>query len=143
MSQTVSPNVQATMNATSQAWADLPALALPGSVTAGYVPYLMALVLLASIMALPFYGKKAAFAAFPVVNKTQDEYLRDGKGVISRGITAHAEKPFRVNTGLGPGVIVLDPKYTNELRNDQRLDSTKFLLQVSLFYRPFWLVLYD
>ncbi|KAF6792039.1 cytochrome p450 [Colletotrichum sojae] len=130
MSQTVSPNIQATMNATSQTWADLPALALPGSVTAGYVPYLMALVLLASIMALPFYGKKnAAFNAFPVVNKTQDEYLRDGKGVISRGINAHAEKPFRVNTGLGPGVIVMDPKYTNELRNDQRLDSTKFLLQ--------------
>lgn len=50
--------------------------------------------------------------------------------MLARGLKEFGGKPFRVNTGLGGGVIILNHSVMPEVRNDARFDSTKFLLQV-------------
>ncbi|KAL2878371.1 hypothetical protein SGCOL_006342 [Colletotrichum sp. CLE4] len=52
-----------------------------------------------------------------------------GRAILARGLKEFGGKPFRVNTGLGGGVIILDHSVMPEVRNDAPFDSTKFLLQ--------------
>ncbi|TKW52141.1 Dihydromonacolin L monooxygenase LovA [Colletotrichum tanaceti] len=68
-------------------------------------------------------------SAFPVINGSKNEYLRNGRAMLARGMREYGTRPFRVNTGLGGGVIILDSSVMPEVRNDHRFDSTKFLLQ--------------
>ncbi|KAF9871751.1 cytochrome p450 [Colletotrichum karsti] len=121
-------NTQTTLSPPKPSWADLGPFGFPGSIDAnGYVPYLMAIILVASVMAVSL--RKNKLASFPVINGSKNEYLRNGRAMLARGMKEYGGKPFRVNTGLGGGVIILNPTVMPEVRNDQRFDSTKFLLQ--------------
>ncbi|KAF4822356.1 Cytochrome P450 monooygenase 1 [Colletotrichum tropicale] len=121
-------NTHTTLSPPKPSWVDLGPFGLPGSIEAnGYVPYLMAIIFVASVMAVSF--RKNKLSAFPVINGSKNEYLRAGRAMLARGKEQYGNKPFRVNTGLGGGVIILNPSVMPEVRNDQRFDSTKFLLQ--------------
>ncbi|KZL64415.1 cytochrome P450 [Colletotrichum tofieldiae] len=93
----------------------------------GYLPYLFAIIFIASI--LLFSSQRNRLSAFPVINGSKNEYLKNGRAMLARGMKDYGGKPFRVNTGLGGGVIILNPSVMPEVRNDYRFDSTKFLLQ--------------
>ncbi|TDZ32382.1 Cytochrome P450 monooygenase 1 [Colletotrichum spinosum] len=128
MASYVNANSQTTLSPPRPSWVDLSQLGLPGSMDTGsYLPYFMAIILVAPVLAL--WLRKNKLAAFPVVNKTKNEYLAHGKAMLARGMKDYGGKPFRVNTGLGGGVIILNPGVVPEVRNDHRFDSTKFLLQ--------------
>lgn len=93
------------------------------------VPYLIAILLLASVVVASFRQDK--LSEFPVLSGSKNEYLRNGRMILARGMKKYGSKPFRVNTGLGGGIIILNSSVIPEVKNDHRFDSTKFLLQVT------------
>ncbi|TDZ53008.1 Cytochrome P450 monooygenase 1 [Colletotrichum trifolii] len=112
----------------SASWAELASLKLPSSLpTSNSALYWLALILLASVVVLPIRSKLKTAEIYPVINKTKEEYLRDGRALIARGVKEHGGKPFRVYTGQGT-MTILAPDFANEIRNDDRLSSTEFLL---------------
>ncbi|OLN96757.1 Dihydromonacolin L monooxygenase LovA 2 [Colletotrichum chlorophyti] len=140
MSSHLNANSQPTLSLPRPSWVDLGPFGLPGSVEAeGYAPYLLAIILMASVMAVSF-RKHNKLSKFPVINSSKNDYLSNGRAMLARGMEEYGGKPFRVNTGLGGGVIILNPSVMPEVRNDHRFDSTKFLLQVSFktFTFPYW-----
>ncbi|WQF89984.1 Putative cytochrome P450 [Colletotrichum destructivum] len=128
MSHVLSANTQTTLSPPRPSWVDLSHFSLPGPMgSGGQVPYLMAILLVVSVMAVSLRPNK--LSAFPVINGSKNEYLRNGRAMLARGMREYGNKPFRVNTGLGGGVIILNSSVMPEVRNDHRFDSTKFLLQ--------------
>ncbi|KAK0381100.1 cytochrome P450 [Colletotrichum limetticola] len=128
MANYLNTNTQTTLSPPRPSWVDLTNFGLPSSMeTSGYVPFLMAIILVASVMTVSL--RKNKLSAFPVINASKNEYLMSGRAMLARGLKEFGGKPFRVNTGLGGGVIILDHSVMPEVRNDARFDSTKFLLQ--------------
>ncbi|TQN67909.1 Cytochrome P450 monooygenase 1, partial [Colletotrichum shisoi] len=128
MSHVLSANTQTTLSPPRPSWVDRSHFGLPGPMgNGGHVPYLMALLLVVSVMAVSLRPNR--LSAFPVINGSKNEYLRNGRAMLARGMREYGSKPFRVNTGLGGGVIILNSSVMPEVRNDHRFDSTKFLLQ--------------
>lgn len=101
-----------------------------GTAGGGYMAYLMAVVFLASAFAVLYRDRKPEMdRMYPVVNKTKEEYFANGRGMVQRGKEMFGDSPFRVYTGMG-SVLILPPKYASEIKNDNRFDASKFLLQV-------------
>lgn len=100
------------------------------AVGGGYMAYLMAVVFLASAFAVLYRDRKPEMdRMYPVVNSTKEEYFANGRGMVQRGKEMYGDSPFRVYTGMG-SVLILPPKYASEIKNDNRFDASKFLLQV-------------
>lgn len=96
----------------------------------GYAAYLTAVIFLASAVAIFYRDRKPEMdRLYPVVNSTKEEYFANGKGMVQRGKEMYGDNPFRVYTGMG-SVLILPPKYASEIKNDNRFDASKFLLQV-------------
>ncbi|KAF4814929.1 Cytochrome P450 monooygenase 1 [Colletotrichum siamense] len=114
---------------TSPSWAELASLKLPTSLpTSNSALYWLALIVVASVVAVsPLRKSFQSAEIYPVINKTKEEYLKDGKGLLARGAKEHGGKPFRVYTGQGT-MTILAPEFAMEVRNDNRLSSTEFLL---------------
>ncbi|KAK2775890.1 cytochrome p450 monooxygenase [Colletotrichum kahawae] len=114
---------------TLPSWAELASLKLPTSLpTSNSALYWLALIVVASVVAVsPLRKSFQSAEIYPVINKTKEEYLKDGKGLIARGAKEHGGKPFRVYTGQGT-MTILAPEFAMEVRNDNRLSSTEFLL---------------
>lgn len=92
--------------------------------------YLLAIVFLASALAILYRDRKPEMdRMYPVVNTTKEEYFANGRGMVQRGKEMYGDSPFRVYTGMG-SVLILPPKYASEIKNDNRFDASKFLLQV-------------
>ncbi|OLN91605.1 Fumitremorgin C monooxygenase 3 [Colletotrichum chlorophyti] len=119
------------MNASpaSPSWAGLTSLKLPPSLsTPNSGIYWLALLIVVSLVAAsPVRNKFQAVEIYPVINKTKEEYFRDGKALLAKGAKEHGGKPFRVYTGQGT-LTVLAPEFAHEVKNDTRLSSSKFLL---------------
>ncbi|KAL0932736.1 cytochrome p450 [Colletotrichum truncatum] len=125
---TVNVDSQTTLSPQKPLWVELVQFGLPDPRTPNmYMPCMLAIIVLVSAVAFSF--RKNKLSAFPVINGTKNEYLMNGRAMLARGIKDYDGKPFRVNTGLGEGVIILNPSVLPEVRNDHRFDSTKFLLQ--------------
>lgn len=96
----------------------------------GYTAYLVAVIFLASAVAVFYRDKRPEMdRLYPVVNTTKEEYFANGRGMVQRGKEMYGDNPFRVYTGMG-SVLILPPKYASEIKNDNRFDASKFLLQV-------------
>nr|XP_036576218.1 cytochrome p450 monooxygenase [Colletotrichum truncatum]KAF6782926.1 cytochrome p450 monooxygenase [Colletotrichum truncatum] len=114
----------------SQSWRGIISLGIPSSYSMSSSAFhWFALLLMASMVAVspPVRSMFQSVEIYPVINKTKEEYLKDGKGIIERGMKDYGGKPFRVYTGQGT-LTVLAPKFAMEIRNDNRLSSTEFLL---------------
>ncbi|KAJ5018972.1 Cytochrome P450 monooygenase 1 [Colletotrichum sp. SAR 10_99] len=118
---------------TSPSWAELASLKLLTSLpTSNSALYWLALIVVASVVAVsPLRKSFQSAEIYPVINKTKEEYLKDGKGLLARGAKEHGGKPFRVYTGQGT-MTILAPEFAMEVRNDNRLSSTEFLLAPEL-----------
>lgn len=123
------------MNTTKESLMSLPLGDPLGTVVGGgYMSYLMAVVFLASAFAVLYRDRKPEMdRMYPVVNTTKEEYFANGRGMVQRGKEMYGDSPFRVYTGMG-SVLILPPKYASEIKNDNRFDASKFLLQVLWYH---------
>ncbi|GKT56017.1 cytochrome P450 [Colletotrichum tofieldiae] len=87
----------------------------------------LALLFVASVIAASIRNKFQSVEIYPLLNETKEEYLKEGKALLARGAKEHSGKPFRVYTGQGT-LTVLAPTFAHDLKNDNRLSSTEFLL---------------
>ncbi|GJC91333.1 cytochrome P450 monooxygenase [Colletotrichum higginsianum] len=112
----------------SPSWAEYASSKLPSSdSTTNSALYLLALLAVVSVFAAPIRNRLRSVEIYPVINTTKEEYLKEGKALLARGAKEHDGKPFRVYTGQGT-LTVLAPEFVHEVKNDERLSSTEFLL---------------
>ncbi|KAJ0158255.1 Fumitremorgin C monooxygenase, partial [Colletotrichum tanaceti] len=115
----------------SPSWADYAYSKLPSSdstTSSALYLYLLALLAVVSVLAAPLRNRLfRGVEIYPVINTTKEEYLREGKALLARGAKEYGGKPFRVYTGQGT-LTVLAPEFVNEVKGDERLSSTEFLL---------------
>ncbi|KAJ4419133.1 hypothetical protein N0V82_005146 [Gnomoniopsis sp. IMI 355080] len=99
-----------------------PLLSAPKSLLYG-----LALLAVVSIIATTIRQRLPDVEIYPIINKTAEEYLKAGKALLAKGAKQYGGKPFRVYTGMGT-VTVLAPEFCQDVKNDDRLSSTEFLL---------------
>ncbi|WYZ43563.1 hypothetical protein EsH8_VI_001262 [Colletotrichum jinshuiense] len=115
-------------SSSSCSWVDYASSTLPSSdsVTNSAL-YLLALLAVVSFFAAPIRNRLRSVEIYPVVNTTKEEYLKGAKALLARGAEEYGGKPFRVYTGQGT-LTVLAPEFVHDVKNDDRLSSTEFLL---------------
>ncbi|KAK6206958.1 cytochrome P450 [Colletotrichum tabaci] len=112
----------------SPSWAEYASSKLPSSnSTTNSALYLLALLAMVSVFAAPIRNRLRSVEIYPVINTTKEEYLKEGKALLARGAKEYGGKPFRVYTGQGT-LTVLAPEFVHDVKNDERLSSTEFLL---------------
>ncbi|TLD18128.1 hypothetical protein PspLS_10425 [Pyricularia sp. CBS 133598] len=84
---------------------------------------------LATAVAVLARAPKRVEKLFPVACTSETTYFTNGPSVVKDGMKKYGGKPFCINTGFGGHVVILHPKYTEDLRSDKRLSSSKFPLQ--------------
>ncbi|KAK1477424.1 cytochrome P450 [Colletotrichum tamarilloi] len=117
------------VSTTPASWAEFASLKLSSSLPASNPSlYWLALLVLASVIAAPLRHKFQDVEIYPVINKTKEEYLTGGRALLAKGAKKYGGKPFRVFTGQGSTLTVLAPEFCHDVKNDNRLSSTEFLL---------------
>lgn len=114
---------------TSPSWAEFATLKLSSSLPASHAGlYWLVFLVIASVIAAPLRHKFQDVEIYPVINKTKEEYLTGGRALLAKGAKEYGGKPFRVFTGQGSTLTVLAPEFCHDVKNDNRLSSTEFLL---------------
>ncbi|TLD18127.1 hypothetical protein PspLS_10427 [Pyricularia sp. CBS 133598] len=92
---------------------------------------IIASVLLASLALFSFIfngRKQSNCESFPFINETVADYLRLGRKLLIKANKEIPDKPFRVLTGGGAPLVVLPPRYANEISKDARMSPREMLL---------------
>ncbi|OJD40699.1 cytochrome p450 [Diplodia corticola] len=93
---------------------------------------LFAVVLTAAALIYSFIYEDRPYPNIPIVGqvpwdflnmKTKERFVRYANEVLAQGLLEHPHRPFQVNGANGP-LIILPPRFANEIRHDPRLSFT-------------------